>query len=322
MYGLNRFISLSKVSLQACRQARIRKYSCEKSKHIYTQHQMIAIVCLMKYTKSHYRDTIDLIEPMEPIKSMLDLNHLPHFTTIQKFVRRFGEAKIERLIRSLIKNHRESILAVDASGFSSDYASRYYTFRIKGETFAKHYVKNSICIDVFGQKIVSAIVSIGPKNDTRDFIPVLEKSPTRPVVVVADKGYDSEANHKFVNSLRSVSMIPIKSNVHHGLYRKKMQKRFSELIYHKRCLVETVFSVMKRKFGGSVYARSDEMRIKEVCWINFVYNLHRQVVISISCLWMFSTEPIFERYLYAVLNDLNDSSKQESALKIAISRVG
>ncbi|VVB61222.1 Uncharacterised protein [uncultured archaeon] len=95
--------------------------------------------------------------------------------------------------------------------------------------------------------------------------------------------------------LNAISMIPIKSNVRRGKYRHKMQKRFDERIYHQRSKAETVFSVMKRKFGGTIYSRNQRMQVLEVSWINFVYNLHRSVQVKICTLWMISTEP---RQLY------------------------
>ena len=70
----------------------------KKSKHVYTQHQLIAIHALIKYTKSYYRDIVDLIEAMDSIKDVLYLDQLPYFTTIQKFVQRFGESKLDYLI--------------------------------------------------------------------------------------------------------------------------------------------------------------------------------------------------------------------------------
>ena len=109
------------------------------------------------------------------------------------------------------------------------------------------------------------------KNDNKDFIPVLEKSATRPVVAAADKGYDLNANHKFVDSKKSVSMILVKKNVHRGLYRWKMHAKFSELVYCRRSLNETVFSVIKRKFGECVYSRNENMPIVEVSFMNLVY---------------------------------------------------
>lgn len=277
--------------MESCRNARISLYSCRKSKHTYTQHQLITLYALMRYTKPHYRDIVSLVELMPLVKRYLAMKTVPHFTTIQKFVQRFGQSKIDTLIAVQTHNIPESILGIDASGFSSDYASKYYTIRIKGEYSIKNYVKNSICIDVFSKLIASSVVDIGPRNDNVEFVPVLRKSSILPAVVVADKGYDSEANHKYVNSLNAVSMIPVKKNVRKGLYRKKMQKKFSELVYHKRSLTETVFSVIKRTLGSVVYARSDKMRVVEVYWMNFVYNLHRLVQMQVAVVWMFSTEP-------------------------------
>ena len=267
----NKYIILCRLCLQNCKAARIRNYSCRKSKHTYTQHQLIAMYALMKYTKSHYRDIVELLEVMPEIKQVLGFDELPHFTTTQKFIQKFGCVKINRLLKAQTNHIQEAILGIDASGFSSDYASKYYTLRIKGVVSIKRCVKNTICIDAFKQMIVSSIVSIGPKNDNRDFIPVLQKSATQPVVVVADKGYDANKNHKYVDSIGSVSMIPVKKNVRRGKYRWKMHAKFTELVYHRRSLTETVFSVIKRKFSESVYAKKEEMQIVEVAFMNFVY---------------------------------------------------
>ncbi len=290
MYGENIYISVSKCCLAACKAARIRNYSCKMSKKTYKQRQIISIYALMKYLKSNYRGVIGILELMPELLKVLGLKQIPHFTTIQKFVQRFG--KINKLI-SIQKPI--DIVAIDASGFSSDYASKYYADRIKGKSLVKNYVKDSICIDTKSQIIISSITSIGPRNDNPDFIPLL--AGLRPAIVVADKGYDCENNHKFVNMLNSVSMIPVKNNVRRGKYRHKMQKRFDERIYHQRSKVETVFSVMKRKFGGTIYSRTKKMQVLEVSWINFVYNLHRTVQSKLCTLWMISTEPVY-RMLY------------------------
>ena len=258
----------------------------------------------MKFAKSHYRDVVSLVEIMPGVQKILDLTQIPHHTTIQKFAKRFSKSKIDALIAVHSMNKFESILGIDASGFSSDNASKYYAVRIKGDCPMKHYVKDSICVDVFTKLITSCVVDIGPRNDNVEFIPVLQKSKIAPVVVVADKGYDSEKNHKYVNSLNAVSMIPVKRNVRRGKYRMKMKKKFSERIYHKRSVTETVFSVMKRKFGSDVYAKSDEMRIIEVYWINFTYNLHRLVQMQVGFIWMISTEPR-EARIRSALSDIH-----------------
>ncbi|MCD6279144.1 hypothetical protein J7J26_00005, partial [Candidatus Micrarchaeota archaeon] len=48
--------------------------------------------------------------------------------------------------------------------------------------------------------------------------------------------------------------------------------------YHQRSKVETVFSVIKRKFGDELYARNINMRKKEVKLKHLVYNLYRKII--------------------------------------------
>ena len=68
----------------------------------------------------------------------------------------------------------------------------------------------------------------GPRHDSVDFTTLLERtSSIMPLsIVVADKGYESEANHEFVDEhLDVVSMIPARyGNIPewrtHGRYRK------------------------------------------------------------------------------------------------------
>jgi hypothetical protein len=64
---------------------------------------------------------------------------------------------------------------------------------------------------------------------------------------------DSEVTHRLIwEEIREISYIPIRNwNALYvgGLFRQKMVKEFAKTINGKRNLVETVFSVVKRKFG-------------------------------------------------------------------------
>ncbi len=288
MYRENKYIKFTRNCLAACRAARIRYYSCKKSKKVYTQHQLIAICSLMKLNKSHYRDIVELIEVTESIKQELELTNIPHYTTLHKFMQRFRGLNI--LISKMLNNY--STLAIDASGFSCSHASLHYMKRIN-KTFSKRmFVKNSICVDIKTRMIVSSITSMSNIHDNKHFIPLLE-SLSGYELVLADKGYDSEKNHKYVRNNKAESLIPVKRNIRRGYWRKKM-KNIDMDRYHQRSLVETVFSVIKRKFGSVVYSRTERIQIKEVQLLNFVYNIDRRIKSSILCnwlRWMISTEP-------------------------------
>jgi hypothetical protein len=54
-----------------------------------------------------------------------------------------------------------------------------------------------------------------------------------------------------------------------------MAQRFNDIIYPRRQLVETKFSVLKRKFGGDLKARKFRIQIKEIAIKMIVCNIYR-----------------------------------------------
>ncbi len=94
---------------------------------------------------------------------------------------------------------------------------------------------------------------IEPENLTRRFL---------------DKGYDSEDIHELIrDDLNSYSLIPVRSRQRKRISefcRREFSRSFDQMQYHRRNLVETVFSVLKRKFGEALKARNYRNQIKEL----------------------------------------------------------
>jgi hypothetical protein len=92
-----------------------------------------------------------------------------------------------------------------------------------------------------------------------------------------DRGYDSEDIHRIIRQdLNADSIIPLrlwKNEIVGGTYRKEMVLRFDDPKYRRRQLVETTFSVLKRKFGGDLKARKFLIQIKEIASKMIVYNI-------------------------------------------------
>ncbi|KXS44001.1 MAG: transposase IS4 family protein [Methanolobus sp. T82-4] len=83
-----------------------------------------------------------------------------------------------------------------------------------------------------------------------------------------DKGYDSEAIHSLTREqLQSIAMIPLRNRKRKrikGKFRRKMIHEFDEELYHNRNLVETMFSVLKRKYGEEIKAKKYWNQVKEI----------------------------------------------------------
>ncbi|AKB59918.1 hypothetical protein [Methanosarcina barkeri] len=75
---------------------------------------------MKEYISTDYRDFVELIDLMKDIKEKLNLDKIPHFTTIQKFVSRIPSSLFNLILSRILKlfySHGEnvSITATDAT---------------------------------------------------------------------------------------------------------------------------------------------------------------------------------------------------------------
>ncbi|MDL2247040.1 transposase, partial [Methanobrevibacter sp. OttesenSCG-928-K11] len=230
----------------------LNKYSNEFSKHSYTQHALFTIISLKIYTKSTYREIIDLIELSDQIKRYLRIKKVPHFTTIQKYFKRLSSTKLKEINRLILTQNeiQGEIIALDGSGFTNDYADKYYAIIRKKER--KSYIKNHIAIDVKTRLILDYTTQRGPKYDTTFAIQSIRNiKKYKPHYILADRAYDTEPIRKCINEeINAFDQIPLKTRAKKGHYRLNSPTIFRHKIYRKRNNVESVFSVIKRKFSG------------------------------------------------------------------------
>jgi hypothetical protein len=102
---------------------------------------------------------VELIDLLGPIKNLLQLAQVPHSSTPHKFVTRIPSPSFTRMLNKTPNFFYPQdgiipITAIDASGFTSSYASHYYSWRI-GNT-RKNFLKISIAVDLRKQVILCA----------------------------------------------------------------------------------------------------------------------------------------------------------------------
>ncbi len=238
----------------------------------------------MKRERKHYRTVTQLLEVVPELQRIIGLKYLPHYTTIQKFFRRFSTVLFERILGQTTRLFELSgLIAIDSSGFSSNCASRYFMmikYRMKKGVWKDSYMKNSLTVDVDKQVVITNKSRKDKGHDNLDFIPLIGKTSKVMKIrtVIADKGYDSEANHKFVRKvLKAGTVIPVRERPGrvNGRFRKEMARGFDAETYKKRQVIETVFFVMKRMFGDTVYSRTLRQQKKELKIVCITYNLYR-----------------------------------------------
>ena len=98
---INKYVKFVEISLETVQSSRMKLYSSKYSKHVYTQHQLLVLILLNEYINTNYRDFVELIYLMSDIKVKLDLDTIPHFTTLQKFVSRIPSSLFNLIYQEL-----------------------------------------------------------------------------------------------------------------------------------------------------------------------------------------------------------------------------
>ena len=145
--------------------------------------------------------------------------------------------------------------------------------------------KLSVAVASACHLILAAKVRTGNGSDAPDFDELLFRSWRRAdvKVVVADAGYDSEANHRTARQDMGVrSIIPPgigrpTSKPPSGRWRRHMARRFArkadQTHYAQRSQSETVHSMVKRNQGSALRSRTPERRKKEMLLRVLTHNI-------------------------------------------------
>lgn len=130
--GQNGLIKFTFVAFKVAEMS-LPAYSSEYSKQTYTQHQIMALICLMKRLRLKYREIIEVIDLMPKLQEMIGLKEIPHFTTLQKFFKRFGSHFFDEMLDQTVElfDIKNPWVAIDGTGHSTDQASLYYARKIK-----------------------------------------------------------------------------------------------------------------------------------------------------------------------------------------------
>ena len=131
--------------LHVIRNARIAVLLHRKSNHIFTVWQhMVLLLVIRQYRGKSYRQFSEWLVEAYYLRMFLQLSHIPHFTTLQKFIERVNGTALERKISSFIvlTNIRQIFVGVDSAGFKATHASQVYTER--AELRRRKYIKVSL----------------------------------------------------------------------------------------------------------------------------------------------------------------------------------
>lgn len=268
-------------------------YGATRSRHDFTQRQLMACLILRAYLKTTYRGLLDILAGHSQLRAALGLeDKLPHFTTLQKFSARrdvleIADAMIGQIgqwsLREQAKKEKRVAIAMDATGMETTTASAHFATRA-GHT-RRRWAKLSLTVVCGSLLPLGLVMDFGPSNDKCQAFALLEKSFVRPLsrrpLLYADAGYDADWIHELCRGQWKVESI-IKPARHKrdgtlgGTWRSAMTKEhLVQRAYGKRWQIESFISGLKRTTGSALAARNDSNLLKEAALRVLAYTLNR-----------------------------------------------
>jgi Transposase domain (DUF772) len=118
-------LPFARIALQVSR-AVLPRYRSRFSKHQFTQPQLLAILCLMRYEDWTFREAEVRLSEHRELRQSLGLTSVPDFTTLYRFLQRLDDPIIDRAVGETVRRLRGSLrrgrkrarVAVNATGLA------------------------------------------------------------------------------------------------------------------------------------------------------------------------------------------------------------
>jgi hypothetical protein len=280
-------LPFARVALQVATQV-LPPYRSRFSKHQFTQPQLLAVLCLMRYEDWTFREAEVRLREHHELRAVLQLQAVPDYTTRYRFLRRLEDDVVDRglqeTVRRLRRRRRRAVsAAIDGTGLSHTSVSTFFLRRLEqhahGAKPRRPWWKWLMVVDVQQQILLAQRARQGPGCDARALPGLLDVAARgAPLgVVLADAELDSEANHQHIRQrLGAKSIIPARRRgVPNGTIRNQMFRAFPKKPYRQRTKIESIFSAVKRKLSSRAPGRSLATQIRQALLLGLAYNLYR-----------------------------------------------
>ena len=263
-------------------------YGATRSRHDFTQRQLMTCLILRAYLKTTYRGVLEHLKNCPALRRELGLDDkLPHYSTLAKFSMRsqvlaIADAIIQTIGKAAVAaDPQGQFAAMDSTGMERTAASIYYQTR-SGKR-RHQWVKISAIVLCGSLLPLSIALDWGPSSDLCQ-VPALVTKASQvgtPLKLYADRGYDAESTHELIRRSWGVESV-IRPNLRRsgairtGYWRPQMTDDYLKRAgYTKRWAVETFFSALKRTMGSALNARRPDQLLAEAAFKVLAYAIHR-----------------------------------------------
>jgi transposase len=272
----SKYVTVARIAYHLC-QREVAPYSHLKSPHRFTQPQLLACVLLMFYVRKSYRDMEEWLLASDAVCRELQLKEVPDHSTLNRTFKRLRVKLLEKLQRTLLDELQPSERGIvfDTTGYSLTQASMHYLARC-GRKY-DHFYKGGYAVGIESQLILACQSGQGPGADTGFLEPLRRKARRYGLrgkwMVLADSGFDATTVHPgdLIPPIRRGGVMKLPERI------ARMELVLAAKLdgfFGQRWKVETVNSVIKRKFGDEIRSRKLSRRYREPIVKGLIYNLH------------------------------------------------
>ena len=258
-------------------------YSHRFSPKKFTQPQLFACLVLKEFFQTDYRGIANILADCPDLRQAIDLQHVPHFTTLQKSAKRLlSIPQVRSLLTTTVNVAIEqrripckiALAAADSTGLESRRCSQYFARRSRVKVgridnrsrWQRRFPKLALLCDTRTHFILAAHYEQGPRSDVTNLEPLVHEAlwRVRLGTVLADAGYDAEWLHRFCRLDCGVkTLIPTRQSPSppRAPFRHWMWGHLHHCKnYRQRWQVETTMSMIKRRTGSALEGRSHYAR--------------------------------------------------------------
>ncbi len=235
-----------------------------------------------------YRDFVAHVTFNPSLLNRLGLDRTPHFSLLQKAVRRLDTHLLHRIQELLAqKEPPPKKIAVDSSGFSHSTGGEWMSLRFKKTLKRRFHALHNV-VDTDTLMVNASRVCARPGGDAKHLMALVKRVPASELeVVYGDKAYISRENVQYIHDLGAYPAIEPKKRLR---ARSRGYRGYKELIreyrrgpeewkrnhsYGRRSLAETVFGMMKVRFGGGLGSRRYRQQRRELLIKVILHNIER-----------------------------------------------
>lgn len=222
------------------------------------------------------------------IYALLGMKRAPCYKTIQNTICYLDERFFIKINKLLISS-KVKLAGIDSSGLKIHRKGVWIQIRFQRFSRKRDFKKVHIFVDLISKKILYCVMTDGRCHDAQQLKKILKETRWMKFeIILGDGGYDSRECFNEIAKLGALPGIPVRKN---SITRSKgspirrkavieqhanLDKWKEKVQFTMRCIVESIFSGTKRRFGEYMFSlkeknRCVEMWLRTILWNVLVY---------------------------------------------------